>query len=81
MADIIEKDIQKFVQGVEQLVSRKLPVYAGRTAQQHFRDNFHKGGFVNGGLQPWTPSKRLSSGGTRRRLQVWDPYVVPKALV
>ena len=63
MADKIEKDIQRFVQGVEQLVSRKLPIYAGKTAQQHFRENFTKGGFVDGGLHPWTPSKRLSSGG------------------
>ena len=63
MADRIEKDIQRFVQGVEQLISRRLPIYAGKTATQHFKDNFTKGGFVNGGLQPWTPSKRLSSGG------------------
>lgn len=63
MADRIEKDIQRFVQGVEQLISRRLPIYAGKTATQHFKDNFTKGGFVNGGLQPWPPSKRLSSGG------------------
>ena len=63
MADRIEKDIQRFVQGVEQLISRRLPIYAGKTATQHFKDNFTKGGFVNGGLQPWLPSKRLSSGG------------------
>ena len=49
MADRIEKDIQRFVQGVEQLISRRLPIYAGKTAQQHFRENFTKGDFVDRG--------------------------------
>ena len=49
MADKIEKDIQRFGQSVKHLVSRKLPIYAGKTAQQHFRENFTKGDFVDGG--------------------------------
>jgi hypothetical protein len=48
MADRIEKDIQRFVRGVDQLISRRLPIYAGKTAQQHFRENFTKGDFVDG---------------------------------
>lgn len=59
-----EQNVQRMVKDVERLISRKLPVAAGKIAKQHFQDNFHKGGFVNGGLHPWTPSKRLSSGGT-----------------
>lgn len=46
----------------ERLISRKLPVVAGKYAKQHFQDNFRQGGFVNGGLHPWPPAKRLSSG-------------------
>jgi len=33
----------------------------GVTARDHFKQNFIEGGFVNGGLQKWQPSKRLSS--------------------
>ena len=49
MADRIKKDIQRFVQGVEQFINRRLPIYAGKTATQHFKDNFTKGDFVDGG--------------------------------
>lgn len=59
--DRLESDIQRMKKEIEQLISRKLPVVAGKYAKQHFQDNFRQGGFVNGGLHPWTPSKRLSS--------------------
>lgn len=39
-----------------------LPKVVGRMAKDHFQDNFRKGGFVNGGLHPWKPATRLSSG-------------------
>ncbi|MGL5682648.1 MAG: phage virion morphogenesis protein [Marinifilaceae bacterium] len=42
--------------------NRTLPVKVGVAAQQHFRDNFRQGGFVNNGLHPWQPAKRLSTG-------------------
>ena len=58
-----EENVQRMVKDVEHLLSRKLPVAAGKIAKQHFQENFLKGGFVNGGLHPWQPSKRLSSGG------------------
>lgn len=51
-------------QQIDQLVKRRLPVIAGRMAKDHFQDNFRQGGFVNGGLHPWTKAKRLSSGRT-----------------
>jgi phage gpG-like protein len=62
MADKLESDIQRMKKEIEQLISRKLPVVAGKYAKQHFQDNFRQGGFVNGGLHPWPPAKRLSSG-------------------
>ena len=55
MADKIEEGTQRFGQSVKHLVSRKLPIYAGKTAQQHFRENFTKGDFVNGGGTEWQP--------------------------
>ena len=61
--DKLQDDIQKMMKEVEFLIARKLPVAAGKLAKQHFQDNFLKGGFVNGGLSPWPPAKRLSSGG------------------
>lgn len=62
MADKLESDIQRMKKEIEQFISRKLPVVAGKYAKQHFQDNFRQGGFVNGGLHPWPPAKRLSSG-------------------
>lgn len=47
---------------LEDLIRRDMPVIAGRMAKDHFQDNFRKGGFVNGGLHPWKPAGRLSSG-------------------
>ena len=32
---------------------RKLPVLVGRTAKDHFQENFRQGGFVDGSLHPW----------------------------
>lgn len=62
MADKLESDIQRMKKEIEQLISRKLPVVAGKYAKQHFQDNFRQGGYINGGLHPWPPAKRLSSG-------------------
>lgn len=36
---------------------RTIPVKVGVAAEQHFKDNFRKGGFVNGGLKAWKPAK------------------------
>jgi phage gpG-like protein len=36
-----------------------MPVIAGQMAVSHFKNNFRLGGFVNDGLHPWTPSKRI----------------------
>ena len=60
--DKLQQDIQRMKKEIETLIARKLPVAAGKYAKQHFQDNFRQGGFVNGGLHPWPPAKRLSSG-------------------
>ncbi|MCL2502659.1 MAG: virion morphogenesis protein [Bacteroidales bacterium] len=39
-------------------VQRDLPIVMGKTAVDHFRENFKLGGFVNNGLQPWQDVKR-----------------------
>ena len=52
--DKLESDIQRMKKEIETLIARKLPVAAGKYAKQHFQDNFRQGGFVNGGLHPWT---------------------------
>lgn len=48
---------------LKELTSRKLPIFAGRIAINHFRDNFRKGGFVDRGLTIWKKARRLESGG------------------
>jgi phage gpG-like protein len=51
---------------IAQAMNRTLPIKAGSTAVSHFKDNFRQGGFVNGGLQRWKPSKRLSATSSGR---------------
>ena len=61
------KDFASLVRGREnefrELVSRRLPVIAGRLAVDHFREGFRQGGFIDTGLDRWEPAKRLSSAG------------------
>ena len=40
---------------------RRVPVKVAVKAEHHFKDSFRKGGFVNGGLHRWKPSKRQSN--------------------
>lgn len=53
--------LAKQQQAMERLVHRELPVKVGREAKDHFQENFHKGGFVDGGLHRWKPAKRISN--------------------
>lgn len=48
---------------IEALLNRQLPVKFGNVAKRYFQDNFLQGGFVDNGLHPWPPAKRLSQGG------------------
>ncbi|MCC8095698.1 MAG: phage virion morphogenesis protein [Tannerellaceae bacterium] len=64
-------DIKEFAEQIKKkkaelvdLYERKMPVFVGRIAKDHYQDNFRKQGFVNDGLQKWQPSQRLSSGGS-----------------
>lgn len=63
-------DIKEFAEQLKKkkgelvdLFERKMPVFVGRIAKDHYQENFRKGGFVNDGLDKWQPSQRLSSGG------------------
>ncbi|MDH6357231.1 hypothetical protein [Parabacteroides sp. PF5-9] len=49
---------------IDDLLARKMPVFTGRLAKDHYQDNFRKSGFVNRGLNEWLPAKRLNSGAT-----------------
>jgi len=50
-------------EATENLMRRRMPVIAGQAAKSHFQDNFRKSGFVDNGLKPWMPAKRLSGSG------------------
>ncbi|MBQ9887745.1 MAG: phage virion morphogenesis protein [Bacteroidales bacterium] len=65
----VDQKLQKILKDLRNLVDRKIPVATGKFAKDHFQDNFRKGGFVNNGLQPWPPAKRLSSGDTSAAAQ------------
>ena len=46
---------------IQKSMSRTMPIKAGRIAKDLFQDNFLKGGFVDGGIHEWQPSKRLGT--------------------
>ena len=43
--DKLQADIQRMIKDVQTLLSRKLPVAAGKFAKQHFQNDFLKGLF------------------------------------
>ena len=55
--DVTEMIGQRLKQAVR-LIEYDLPRMVGKTARDHFRDNFRQGGFVNGGLHRWKDVKR-----------------------
>jgi len=46
---------------IQKSISRTMPIKAGRIAKDLFQENFLKGGFVDGGIHEWQPSKRLGT--------------------
>ena len=56
-------DFKKKEKEVAYLARRKMPVFAGRIAKDHFQDNFRQGGFVDNGLHKWKRSNRELRGG------------------
>lgn len=55
---LLERDLQK-------TISDTLPRKAGVLAVNHTRQNFRDGGFRDGGLQPWKPTRRQQSGSKK----------------
>lgn len=55
---LLENDLQK-------TISDTLPRKAGVLAVNHTRQNFRDGGFRDGGLQPWKPTRRQQSGSKK----------------
>lgn len=46
---------------IKSYVSNVFPRHAAKIAVDHFKNNFRKGGFVNGGLRPWPKAKRQTN--------------------
>lgn len=61
----LQRIVERKIVEMNDLVHRKMPVFAGRMAKTHFQENFRKGGFVNNGLKPWAKSKREKGTGTK----------------
>lgn len=51
-------DLHRCLKAINRAIGRDLPMVIGKTAVDHFRENFRLGGFVNGGLHKWTDVKR-----------------------
>ncbi len=49
---------------IDHTLRRRLPIKTANAAQRHYKENFRKAGFVNGGLHAWKPTKRQLSGRT-----------------
>lgn len=54
-------DLRRCLEAISQAIGRDLPIVIGKTATDHFRENFRAGGFVNGGLHKWADVKRRNS--------------------
>lgn len=50
-------------QQLDDLFNRKMPVFAGRMAKDHYQDSFRNGGFTDSRFTAWKKSRRLESGG------------------
>lgn len=44
-------------------IDDQLPRMIGKTAVEHYQQNFYQGGFVNNGLHPWKRPKRYDADG------------------
>jgi phage gpG-like protein len=56
--------IARHASDIDRLVRHDMPVIAGQIAVSHFKNNFRQSGFVNNGLHPWTPSKRIGTSNS-----------------
>lgn len=69
-------DIQEFnrrrIQNQKQLddlMRRRMPVFAGNLAKRHIEEDFRRGGFTHNGFHKWKETRRQRSGGTDARSQ------------
>lgn len=63
-------NIQEFNRQMQQkqtqlkdLMSRRMPVFAGNIAKRHIEDDFRKGGFTHNGFHKWQETRRQRGGG------------------
>ena len=60
------KKLQQHATGIAHAMNRTIPVKVGRMAENLFKDNFRKSGFVDGGVQAWERSKRIGASKDAR---------------
>lgn len=54
-----EKEVNRHATQIAEAANLTIPVKVGVAAEKFVKNNFRQGGFVNNGLQPWSPSKRI----------------------
>lgn len=64
----MERELENRMERLKRLIEReiydRLPRKVGIVAMNHFKKNFIRGGFVDGGLQPWAKTRRQEGKGT-----------------
>jgi phage gpG-like protein len=61
---------------------KSLPLQIAKTAENHFKENFRQGGFINEFLEKWAPRKKadtgrailVKSGGLKRGIRAVPGY-------
>ena len=61
----LKKTLKQLERDLQKTISDTLPRKAGVLAVNHTRRNFRDGGFRDGGLQPWKPTRRQQSGSKK----------------
>lgn len=61
----LKKTLKQLERDLQKTINDTLPRKAGVLAVNHTRQNFRDGGFRNGGLQPWKPTRRQQSGSKK----------------
>lgn len=57
-----QRKLKQIAPEIKKYIASEFPRRAAKMAVDHFKENFHKSGFVNGGLQAWDKSKRQTAG-------------------
>lgn len=56
--EILIKELKGKQKEIEEYARKNFPRKASKMAVDHYKENFVKGGFVDGGVHPWKESKR-----------------------